>query len=231
MNIQKRQYQEVRSALNWPLLTYGMIIPVAAEILLLVLVISVSPGAFSAIAGAMLVPIMIYISLLYRNWPTGIRIDETGISIGAIRSARATSRKPTVNHQAWGVFTCPWSSVVSARVVTNPAELRELKTSPRYYTLTNRWGSKLDMTHCNIGVLTSPFIRAALVVEVFPSGVAATTIRPARFFNNFKNGYFSRRVPPQMSATWVAPTRNPEDLSQALANLAGARGWEPSLEQ
>ena len=30
-------------------------------------------------------PIMIVTGLLYRNWPTGIRIDDTGITIGAIR--------------------------------------------------------------------------------------------------------------------------------------------------
>jgi hypothetical protein len=87
------------------------------------------------------------------------------------------------------------------------------------------------MTHCNVGVLTSPFMGAALVVEIIPSGVTATTIRPARFFNNFKNGYFSRLIPPRLSPTWVAPTRHPEAVQEALARFASTLGWQRSLEQ
>jgi hypothetical protein len=149
-------------------------------------------------------PAQIYVGLLYRNWPTGIRLDETAISIGAIASSRAESRTPTVLHQSWGLFTCPRSAVRSARVVTEPAEVRRLKTAPLYYTLTNRWGSKRDMTYCNLGVLTSPFMRAALVTDVDPDAVTAPRARPARMFSNGKDGHLSRLIPPALSPTWIA---------------------------
>lgn len=223
-------YEEDHSALNWRLLAFGLFIPGGIEMVLLALAIVTSPlWGIAMVALPFFAPVLVSVGLLYRNWPTGIRIDESGISIGAIRSSRARTRKPTVNHQAWGLFTCTWSAIADARVVTDPGELRRLKKSPRYYTLTNRWGSKLDMTHCNVGVLTSPFMRAALVVEIIPSGVTATTIRPARFFNNFKNGYFSRLVPPTVSPAWVAPTRNPEAVREALARFASAHGQEQFL--
>jgi hypothetical protein len=98
------------------------------------------------------------------GWPTGIRIDESGISIGATDSAQAASRRPTVNRQSRGLFTCPWPGVQGLRLVTDRAEPRQMKNSPNYFTLTNRWGGKAGMTHCNIGVLPSPFMRAELDV-------------------------------------------------------------------
>ena len=51
------------------------------------------------------------------------------------------------------------------------------------------------MSHCNIGVLASPFMRAALVIDVDTFAVTAPQIRPARYYNNFKDGYFSRLDP------------------------------------
>jgi hypothetical protein len=68
-------------------------------------------GVFSGLA-------LISIGLLYRSWPTGIRIDDSGISIGAVRSAKASSREPTVSHQSRGLFTCPWPAVLELHVVT-----------------------------------------------------------------------------------------------------------------
>jgi hypothetical protein len=213
-------YQEARSALNWPLLTCGLFAPAAAEIAFLILAVVVNPLWFLAMLGLPAFgPVLIYTSLLYRNWPTGIRIDRSGITIGAVRSPRAMQRTPNVSHQSWGIFSCPWSAVEDARVVTGPAAVRRLKTSSRYYTLTNRWGSKNAMTHCNIGVLTSPFMRAALVIDVDPAAVTGTPIRPARFYSNGKFGRFSRLLRPEMSSTWIVPTRDPEGLSNALEAL------------
>jgi hypothetical protein len=210
-------YQEARTALNWPLLTCGLFAPVAAEIVFLVLAVTVNPvWVVAMVVLPFFAPVLIYISLLYRNWPTGIRIDATAISIGAVGSSRATRRTPTVNHQSWGLFTCPWSGVEGARVVTDRAEVRRLKTSSLHYTLNNRWGTARTMTHCNIGVLTSPFMRAALVLDIDPTAVTATPVRPARFYSNFKNGRFSRLLRPELSSTWIVPTRDPEALRRAL---------------
>ena len=216
-------YREPHSALNWPLLTCGLFGPAAGVAICVVLGITVSlqwfPWVLFILFGLFLAPI----SLLNRNWPTGIRIDESGISIGAIGSAQAVLRRPTVNHQSRGLYTCPWSGVQGVRLVTDRAELRQMKNSPSYYTLTNRWGGKAGMSHCNIGVLASPFMGAALVIEVNPSAVTAVEIRPARYYSNFKDGHFSHLIRPQLSSTWVVPTRHPEALRAALRRVPGDR--------
>jgi hypothetical protein len=217
-------YREPHSALNGPLLACGLFVPAAAEITCLILGIAANQQWFFVIMGWLLVPIMIWTSLLYRNWPTGIRFDASAISIGAIGSARAAGRRPTVNHQSRALFTCPWPAVEGVRIVTDRAELRRMKNTPRYYTFTNRWGGKVGMTHCNIGVLASPFMRAALVLDVDPFTITAPRIRPARYYNNFKNGYFSRLIEPRLSPVWVVPTRHPEALGRALAAVPGRQG-------
>jgi hypothetical protein len=216
-------YREAHSALDWPLLAYGLSAP-AAGIICVILGVAISQPWFFVIIGALFVPVMICTTLLYRNWLTGIRIDGSAISIGAIGSARAARRRPTVNHQSRGLFTCPWAAVEGVRVVTDRAELRQMKNQPRYYTFTNRWGGKSGMSHCRVGVLASPFMRAALVLDVDPFSVTATPIRPARYYSNFKNGRFSRLIQPELSPTWVVPTRHPEALRQVLKDLPGRRG-------
>jgi hypothetical protein len=216
----KARYLEAHSALNGALLAYGLLPPVAA-IGCLILGATTSQSWLFDLLGVFIGLSLVSVSLLYRNWPTGIRVDESGIVIGAIRSARAAERKPTVNHQSWGLFACPWSAVLRVRMVTDPDELRQMKNSPRFLTLTNRWGRKAGMEHCNIGVLASPCMRAALVIEVNPFAVTATEIRPARFFTNFKDGYFSHLVHPQLSPTWIVPTRRPEMLRAALQTAPG----------
>ncbi len=216
-------YREAHSARNWPLLACGLLGPTAGVALCVVLGITVSPQWFPWILFVLFGLFLVPISLLRRNWPTGIRVDESGISIGAIGSARAASRKPTVNHQSWGLFTCPWPGVQGVRLVTDRDELQQMKNSPSYYTLTNRWGGKAGMTHCNTGVLASPFMRAALVIEVNPFAVTASQIRPARYYSNFKDGHFSHLIHPQLSPTWVVPTQHPEALSAALRAIPGDR--------
>jgi hypothetical protein len=62
---------------------------------------------------------------------------------------------------------------------------------------------------------------AALIIEVDPSAVTAAEIRPARFYTNYKDGQFSHLVQPQLSPTWLVPTRHPEALSAALQRVPG----------
>lgn len=151
--------------------------------------------------------------------------DESGITFGAIRSRRAKAgkRHPTVNHQSRGIFHCPWPAVVTVRVAADPVEVQRLKKSPNFYTLNNRWGPPRGMTHCSTGVLSSPFMRAALVIEI-GSGTTYPELRNAKFFDNFvRHGYFSRWMHPMLSATWVVPTRRPEALAAALARWKATR--------
>ena len=111
--------------------------------------------------------------------------------------------------------------MLGVRIVTDRSELRQMRNLPQYHTLTNRWSTKRGMRHCNIGVLASPFMRAALIIEVDPSAVTASEIRPARFYTNYKDGQFSHLVQPQPSPTWVVPTRHPEALRAALQRVPG----------
>lgn len=224
MNDTRPSYLESRSALNGRLLTSCLLVPAVIEIACLTLGLILDQPWFFVIMGSMLVPIMICAGLLYRNWPTGMRIDESGITIGAVRSARAARRKPTVNHQSWGLYTCPWPAVVGVRIVTDRAELQLMMNMPQYHTLTNRWSNKRGMRRCNIGVLAPPFMRAALVIEVNPSAVTASATRPARFYTNYKDGQFSHLVHPQLSPTWIVPTRHPDALNTALQAAPG--NWD-----
>jgi hypothetical protein len=228
----KAHYLEPRSALNGALLAYGLLPPAAAAGCLILGATTGPPWLFGLV-GVFTGLALISCGLLYRNWPTGIRIDESGIAIGAVRSGRARHRRPTVNHQSRGLYTCPWPAVLDMHLVTDPDELRQLKTGPRYYTLNSRWSNKLGIRYCNIGVLVPPLMRAALVIDVNPFAVSASEIRPARFFTNFKDGHFSHLVHPRLSPTWVVPTRHPEALSAALRAVAGkwhaVSGQEPVL--
>ena len=216
VSVRSAIYQEARSALNWPLLICGLFGPAAGVAICVILGVTVNPQWFLWILFVLFGLFLVPISLLYRNWPTGIRIDEAAISIGAVGSPRAARRTPTVSHQSRGLFTCPWSAVEGMRIVTDRAELQQIKNAPGYYTLTNRWGGKSAMSYCNIGVLASPFIRAALVIDVDPLAVTASEVRPARYYSNFKDGRFSHLVHAQLSPTWVVPTRHPEALNRAL---------------
>jgi hypothetical protein len=161
---------------------------------------------FFVFMGWLIVPVMIWTTLLYRNWPTGIRLDQTAVSIGAVGSTRAARRTPTVTHQSQGLFTCPWPAVYGIHVVTDRAELRQMKNSPRYYTLTNRWGTKRGMSDCNTGVLASPFMRAALVIEVDPAAVTTSQIRPARYYGGSGLSSLTGRVSgssPRSARNWA----------------------------
>lgn len=210
-------YEETRNSLTLPLVATGLVLPLAAELIILALAVVVTPYWLVVMPFLpFFTPVTMTVALLFRCWPIGLRLDQTGITIGSVRSHGALSRTPTVNHQARGRYSCPWSAVRSVRVVTDPASLRQIAKSPAYYTFTNRFGGKKDIAHCNIGVLTAPFMRAALVAEIEPSAVTGTQVRPARYFSNWTSGYFSRRVPPRMSSTWIVPTRHPEALDEAL---------------
>ncbi len=71
-----------------------------------ILGVTVNPQWFLWILFVLFGLFLVPISLLYRNWPTGIRIDEAAISIGAVGSPRAARRTPTVSHQSRGLWLC-----------------------------------------------------------------------------------------------------------------------------
>jgi hypothetical protein len=204
-------YEETHCAVSGRLARWCLIYPAAVEIVFLLLTVAVNVNWVIALS-LLVVPSMIGFGFAYRNWPTGIRLDESGITIGAIRSRRALSRRPTVYHQSWGLYTCPWEWVDSVRVVTDPDEIRSLTHGHTNRTLNNQWGG----LRCDIGVMSSPFMHAALVAEVWPGKVTGTTVRPSRAYSNFKDGYFSHKIVPRMGGTWIVPTQHPDQLEEAV---------------
>jgi hypothetical protein len=220
-------YVERRCALRWQLVTWGLGLPTALAAALAWLVTFGSShetiaAVVSPLMGVGIAAALIGCSLLYRNWPTGIRIDATGLSIGAVGSRRAAARRPKVTHQNWGLFTCTWPSARYVTVVTDPARIREIKKSPPYWTLSNRWGKPRQMTRCMAGVLTAPFMTAALVIRVGyeEAGVVSPELGSARFFGNYIGGPgFSHRLGAEPTLEWVAPTRRPDELRAFLAAI------------
>jgi hypothetical protein len=213
-------YAEDRCALRWPLLAWGLYVPAALVAVAVALTFTVSAEWLIAIAFIPAFgPFMISIGLLYRNWPTAIRIDEYGIRVGAVGSRRAGRRRPRVTHQNWGLFICPWSGISGLRVVTEPARIRELRTSAEFYTLSNRWGRPSGMTGCMLGVLTAPFMRAALLIEINPFQATIPATRSASFFPNALGRPFRVKLHGQEGVTWLVPTRHPERLRQVVVNL------------
>lgn len=221
-----RTYAERRCALRWPLLMWGLAVPAGLTGLLVLAGIFDDPSSlFSAwvvpLAGGLgFLAAMVGTALLYRNWPTAIRIDERGVSIGAVGSRRGATRRPTVTHQNWGLFSCAWQDVKDLTVVTDQWQIHQIKKSPQYWTLSNRWGKPREMTRCMAGVLTAPFMKAALVINVGYADVVRPELRPARFFANYiSQPKFSVRVKAERSPMWVVPTRNPDELLAYLTSL------------
>ncbi len=216
-------YRERRCALRWPLVMWGLGVPAALVAVFVVLAVLVNRQWFIAAAFTPLtLPFMMGTALLYRNWPTGIGIDAASVSIGAVGSRHATARRPSVAHQNWGLFTCAWPNIKYVTVVTDPGRIREIKKSPAYWTLSNRWGKPRDMTRCMTGVLAAPFMKSALVIGVRydAAGVITPELRSALFFANYiSEPKFSTRLSAEPSLEWVVPTRRPHELRAFLASI------------
>jgi hypothetical protein len=216
---ERARYEEPGAARRWPLMAAGLYGPLAGEAVCVVLGITVDPSWFAAMMFPLFVPVLIFIDLLRRNWPTGIRIDESGITIGAVGRRDGGRRSPTVVCQAYGTYRCPWEAVRAVRVATDPAEVKALRTSRAYLTLNNHWAPPKGSGAATfmIGVLTPPFMRAALVVDLDRDAVEAPPVRSSRFFTNGRNNRMTIRSHPEMSHTWIVPTRNPDRLREFLA--------------
>ncbi|WP_370148767.1 hypothetical protein [Streptacidiphilus sp. EB129] len=210
-------YAEDRCALRWPLLAWGLIVPVLAALTAVVLAITVNAQWLIAVPFVpMFVPFLASIGLLHRNWPTGIRIDEVGVRIGAVRSRSAAQRTPTLTRQNWGLFECPWQGIEGLRVVTDPKVLRELQRSPGFHTLSNRWGKPRAMTTCMLGVLSAPYMRAALLIDVDPAQARVPAARMVSFYPNLPGRPLRTRLRGEPGPVWVVPTRHPDRLRLAL---------------
>ena len=199
-------YAEDHGALRWPLLAAGLAAPVIAV-----------GGAVAAIV-LQSVPLLVVCllavavwmargQLLPYVWPAGIRLDQEGVRIGAVRWADKhpgrTHPRPTVPRQWSQEFRCPWPAVRRIGVVT---DRRAIKTMIRY--------SYHGRKPTPLGNLATPFMRAALVVWVESEQAVLPAIEPARglLAANWSSPGFSQPL-------WVAPTRHPRRLRAALQDV------------
>jgi hypothetical protein len=201
-------YEEKRSALAWRLVGVtglGPVVTLAAGI-----VLTTIASSWALLISAAIVYLLFAFPFFYRNWPTGIRLDDTGVHIGS------SKRKVRVTHQNRGVFECPWRGITDIRVVTDPGEIKRIRKSRDLFTLSNHWGKPRGVTRCMLGVLTAPLMRAALVVELYPGDATFPETKPAWFYPNQIGRPYRVKLSGYPSATWVAPTRRPEELARYL---------------
>jgi len=208
-------YAEDHSGLRWPLVALGLVLPAAA----------VGLGAAGWIAGqlaltAIAAPLagagLFGLLLLWQNWPTGIRIYSDGISIGGMhraevrarRGARPSRMPPQVAAQQHQVFSCPWNSVQALTVISDPAVLRDLRRQAR------RSARRSAGLLVPLGFLQAPFMRSALLIQRVPGAGQGQRFRPSY-------GAVGQQVHGVPSPTWLVPTRHPEALRAALAQLPG----------
>jgi hypothetical protein len=217
------RYAEDRAAVRWPMVVLGALTPLACVVAFVIGVVFGTGALWSGAAVGLCFSLMFGTAFLYRNWPTGIRITGDELRIGAVRSPRAAMRKPTVTHQTWGLFTVPLTAVRGMTVETDRAAIRRIKQSPQYFTLSNRYGKSRDVGTCKLGVLTAPFMRAALVVELDAGWARFPSTRRASFFPNAIGRPFRTFLTPEESLTWIVPTRHPERLREAVTSWSEAR--------
>jgi hypothetical protein len=195
-------YVEKRCALPWTLMVTGLLslaVGVIAGVVTFVLSLTVSRAIFVLTAVAVLWSLL-WVRCLRTAWPTGIWVDKAGIRIGDARALRfATS-------QSQSVFTCPWAAVRSIAVAG--------RSRRRQLGWTSGAAGADRRTSIWLRLLLAPFGRAVLVL--YTDGQAADA--PRAELADLVDNVFSFGTPPTM---WTAPTRRPNALRAALAQVPG----------
>jgi hypothetical protein len=226
------QYAEDGCARRWPLLVLGLGMPV---LVVLCIVGGLTTGhhqGFTLLVGiAVCVWVFTDARLVFLYWPTGIRIDGTGIRIGGVRRAErhcagepkpcAPGRKPPPpSSQCYQVFSVPWAGVRSLTVVTDRRESRRLrKRSLRGSTDGVRRARGGQLVGFRLGMLVPPFIRTALVIEVDPQSADSPEFRVVQALAVAPSQVGTR------SSTWVVPTRHPDQLHTTVNQITSSPAW------
>jgi hypothetical protein len=221
-------YVERHCAFNRRFVAWFLVVPNAMLVLLLLL------GFLSHLwaVAAPLLGIVGYLALItwtmvYRNWPTSIRVDGEGVRIGAAASHR--TRRVSAVHQAWGLFDCPWEAVLGISVVADADGLDRIRHAGALMAPTNRWGKPRN-SMLRKGVLTAPFMRAALVVQVDPGRATVPATSASRFYDN-RSTVRQYRDAGVESAIWIVPTRRPVELRRAVQHSPAFRSVPPALPE
>lgn len=204
-------YVEHHSAVGWRLIL-AAVLSSAVLVASVVLITVVSVGFMSLAVISLLFSLYYAIVLFGRARPVDIQVDAIGIRIGGISTASLhpspQTRLPRPRWHYRQVFACPWNGVHRVEVVADRTELRKYAKLGRITGTTPR---------IHLGMLTVPFMRAALVVTVDLQMAEIPRFRPPddrRYW--FKTSDFIKGEP---SPIWVAPTRHPEKLRTALAQM------------
>ncbi|TNC26032.1 hypothetical protein [Amycolatopsis alkalitolerans] len=219
-------YAEDRCSWRPPLVVLGIAMPV------LVIAAVVAGMILHAEGFALLVipPLIIWLATGARYlpmvWPTGIRIDGDGVRIGAVRRwERKPDRKrrrkpPPASFQHYHVFSCPWRGILALEVTTDRKRMRELdKTAHRAPSKNLRATGGLPVAAFYLGMLTAPFAKAELIIEIDPEYAQFPTFRDvqALFAGTSQAG--------TRSTTWVVPTRRPRELTRLVAAITSTPEW------
>jgi hypothetical protein len=217
-------YSEDHCALRPPLVFNGLFWPLLVVASFICLLVTNSSGFMLGVVVGIVGSLALGGLALGQGWPIGIRVGTAGVRIGGIRrSERLAARQrqeprqiPRARTQRRQVFSCPWEAVQRIEVVTDRREIRRYAKLGR-----NVGGTRLEAATrtMRLGLLTSPYMRALLVINV---DLAAPGIHIPEFRPPDTQRYWFKPSAPQRFAphpVWVAPTRHPEQLRTALAEL------------
>jgi hypothetical protein len=202
-------YAEDHSAIRWPYYLHDVLWPLVLGVTVAAAAVTGNPDwAWPMTAG--IVGTSLGIASSVRMWPVGIRIGADGIRIGAVRSRpRPRQQPPWADYQRRQVLFCPWEAVRRAAVITDRRALRDARSL-----------SSRDVIR--LGVLSGPFTRAALLIEVDPDRVGLPRFREPDIDRPFWRP--AHMAPVEVSPVWLVPTRHPAALRAALAQQVPSFG-------
>jgi hypothetical protein len=197
-------YVEKRCAMPWSLmLTGGLSLAAGAAAALVTFVLSVTIN--KAILVLTLVAVgwmLLWVRYLRLSWPTGIWVDQAGIRIGDARAL------PFATSQSQTVFTCSWPAVRKIAVTQRAGHHPRGRSPDRSVTDRPRW------SHASwLRLVPLPSSRGVLIIYV-DHGVAGAP-RAGLLDNVTVYGHG------QPAGMWFAPTRRPQALRAALAQVPG----------
>ncbi|MEO7194224.1 MAG: hypothetical protein ABIZ05_05280 [Pseudonocardiaceae bacterium] len=133
----------------------------------------------------------------------------------------ALRHHPTPSYQCYHVFSCPWDAVRLLELTTDHKKLRALKrtsTSAPTRGVKARAGWAMGFY---LGMLTAPFMRAALVIHVDPERAQFPTFRSHQALAVTQSEIGTQ------SSVWVVPTRRPAELREIIraVSLATPPGY------
>lgn len=206
-------YAEDHSAIRWPYYLH-------LAVWIIVLAAAIAAGAitgdpdWSALLTVGICGLVFVVTFLWKNWPVGIQVGGDGIRIGAVRRRPGPpGKQPWSDYQRWHQLHAPWDAVRRVAVITDKKDLRDARL--------------LDKRNINrIGVLTAPFARAALLIEIAPSRVTVPDFRERD--EKVPMVRLGHLTPFEGSPVWYVPTRRPDALRQALIQHAGSFSGQSS---